>query len=120
MTWYFSQSTGKVEQNGVHVGTGYSGRGAAKNNPDMENLRGEGPIPRGSYRIGPAYSHGTKGPCTMNLDPIGHNARGRTLFRIHGDSTTHPGSASEGCIVLPRKIREKIAVSGDASLTVTR
>jgi hypothetical protein len=39
---------------------------------------------------------------------VGHNARGRTLFRIHGDSVKQPGEASSGCIILGRTLREAI------------
>jgi hypothetical protein len=54
----------------------------------------------------------------MNLSPIGHNAHGRTAFRIHGDSRLRPGTASEGCIVLPLAIRQKIADSNDKEIFV--
>jgi hypothetical protein len=43
---------------------------------------------------------------------------GRTGFLIHGDSLQHPGRASNGCIILPRPIRDRIAASGDDQLTV--
>jgi len=54
----------------------------------------------------------------MNLSPIGHNAHGRTAFRIHGDSGIRPGTASEGCIILPLAIRQKIADSNDKEIFV--
>lgn len=54
----------------------------------------------------------------MNLDPVGHAAHGRTLFRIHGDSRLSPGTASEGCIILPRHVRAQISASGDIDLVV--
>ena len=56
----------------------------------------------------------------MTLTPVGHTANGRTNFLIHGDSTNHPGDASEGCIVLSRTIRQAIAVSGDTDLEVVQ
>jgi len=36
---------------------------------------------------------------------------GRSNFLIHGDSVVHPGTASEGCIIAARYIREDIAKS---------
>jgi hypothetical protein len=54
----------------------------------------------------------------MTLTPVGHNAHGRTHFLIHGDSITDPGNASQGCIVLRKKLREAIAVSGDTVIEV--
>ncbi len=37
---------------------------------------------------------------------------------IHGDSTTEPGQASQGCIILPLQIRKKIWDSNDRDLRV--
>jgi hypothetical protein len=50
------------------------------------------------------------------LEPVGHNALGRSLFRIHGDNAQN--DASHGCVILPRNIRELIWNSGDRALTV--
>lgn len=52
--------------------------------PTLERARNVVPLPRGRYRIGPARTHATKDPVTMNLDPSGHIAHGRTAFLIHG------------------------------------
>lgn len=116
--WWYSQSQGTISHNGQAAGQGYSGNGVACNRPEFEHQRFVGPIPRGMYRIGHALTT-SKGKCTMALSPVGHNARGRTNFLIHGDSRDCPGSASEGCIVLPLDIRKRIADSGDISLMVT-
>lgn len=121
MPWTYSQTTGELRYNGVVVATGgYSGNGVGHNNPNTESQRDVGPIPRGRYLIGAPYHHPHKGNVTMNLDPVGHNALGRTLFRIHGDSREHPGHASDGCIIFPLDVRERIARSGDHELDVTR
>lgn len=118
MGWVYSQRTGEISNNGIMIGRGYSGLGLGKNNPHMQNVGFTGPIPRGVYCIGRAYNSIGKGPVTMKLTPVGHNALGRTDFRIHGDSIDHPGKASTGCIILSRPIREKIANSGDTRLKV--
>ncbi len=52
----------------------------------------------------------------MNLDPVGHDALGRTDFRIHGDNVNH--DASHGCIILGPLIRRAIADSADKVLEV--
>ena len=116
MAWKYDQSSGKLSYNESYVGMGYSGAGACKNDPTCERKVGAGPIPRGAWRIG-GYDD-SKGPLTIDLEPVGHNAHGRTLFRIHGDSIRNPGTASEGCIIMPRSIRQKIAGSADKTLTV--
>jgi Protein of unknown function (DUF2778) len=118
MPWRYSQTTGQLTLNGHPVAVGYSGKGPGRNNPQLEQARNVGPIPRGHYRIGPAHAHAAKGPVTMNLTPVGHLAHHRTAFLIHGDSRSHPGDASEGCIILTPAIRRRIAASGDYVLEV--
>lgn len=39
---------------------------------------------------------------------------------IHGDSIARPGTASEGCVILDRSMREQIWSGGDHTLEVTR
>lgn len=118
MTWIYSQRSGILWHDTEEVGEGYAGKQGDCNNPWSDTKVGYGPIPRGLYRIGTAYKHPKLGSVTMNLTPVGHNAQGRTAFRIHGDSRTAPGSASEGCIVLPLAVRQSIADSNDKELFV--
>jgi hypothetical protein len=118
--WRWDQSAGELSRNGAPVCKGYSGAGRGKNNPSMQAARGVGPIPQGKWKItGEPYTSGNTGPFTMVLQPdMGTNTWGRSEFRIHGDSIAHPGSASHGCIILPRAVREKIWRSGDRDLEV--
>src|SRR5215471_3014868 len=104
MTWIYNQSSGEFFHDTTYEGLGYSGLGDGRNNSDMESVPNVGPIPKGGYSIGPAYNHEKLGPLVMNLDPVGHDAHGRSAFRIHGDSVTH--DASKGCIILGRAIRQ--------------
>lgn len=120
MAWEYSQSTGHLTYNGSFVIRGYAGAGGGQNNPDMEHIRNVGPIPRGTYDIGQPRNTGSKGPHVMDLSPRGHNALGRTEFLIHGDSINDPGNASEGCVILPRAVRERISGSADNVLEVVR
>lgn len=123
MAWEYRQRSGELFYNGNYVATGYSGRGAGRNNPDMQEQSGlidAGPIPRGNYQIGSPRQSRRTGPHVLDLNPRGHNAEGRTAFQVHGDSSAHPGRASTGCIILPRAIREQISNSGDDLLQVTR
>ena len=119
MPWQYSQRTRRLTRNGEQVGNrGYSGARPWQNDPRAEHLRDQGPIPRGQYTIGGAVDREDKGPVTMSLTPVGHNARGRTSFLIHGDSIENSGEASTGCIVLGRFERQRIAASGDTVLMV--
>ncbi|WP_036771101.1 MULTISPECIES: tlde1 domain-containing protein [Photorhabdus] len=100
MTWQYSQSTGVLTHNGSFIAKGYSGRGAGINNSSMEQVKDEGPIPRGYYRINGYTNSITK--VTVTLEPImGTNTFGRTLFRIHGDRKDGTyRQASHGCIII--------------------
>jgi hypothetical protein len=118
--WTYSQSTGiLISADRTVTGHGYAGKGLYKNNPTAQCIKGEGPLPRGFYTIGPAYKHETKGPVCMNLTPDASNDMcDRSLFRIHGDSIADPGNASEGCIVQNKAIRQFVAGSSDRRLEV--
>ncbi|SIO72549.1 Protein of unknown function [Burkholderia sp. GAS332] len=117
--WIYSQSSGELRRNGVIVATGYSGGGEGKNNSRVEQKRDVGPIPRGVYRIGLPRSSSRHGPHYMALTPEpGTQTYGRSGFLIHADSIERPGEASEGCIILPLKIRQLISTSRETTLVV--
>ena len=120
MPWTYSQSSGDLSHDGQHIATGYSGHAEGLNNPALQDDHGIGPIPQGSYTIGPASVHPGKGPVVMALDPApANNMFGRDGFLIHGDTAALDHSASHGCIILARPFREQIANSSDRTLIVT-
>jgi hypothetical protein len=101
------------------IGVGYSGSGGGKNNSAAQELKSLGPIPIGNYKIGAAFTHKTKGPVCMRLTPAKtNNMFGRRGFMIHGDSIARPGTASTGCIILARFVRQLIDKSKDKDLQV--
>lgn len=137
----YEQSTGHWTHNGLLLGVGYSGKddgdgvlgpGEGKNDPDAQGERGIGPIPRGRWIIhGPPFHHPHAGPDVMRLlpldpKPMEHGEAwetqtfGRDGFLIHGDSVDKPGTASRGCIILPRLVRLAIWSTGDRELEVVR
>lgn len=118
--WTFEQLTGKLFNSaGQLVGTGYAGRGAGLNNPAMQQVSVQGPLPEGYYTIGAPYQNPHTGRFTMNLLPDASNQMfGRSLFRIHGDTEPPTNSASDGCIVVNYTIRQQIWNSGDHNLHV--
>lgn len=117
--WIYNQSNGTFSRDGELTGEGYSGFGAGKNNPALQDQRDVGPIPQGIYEIGPPHDTTTHGPHVMSLTPAdGTDTFGRGGFLIHGDSKEHPGAASHGCIILPPDLRSKISASGDSQLQV--
>lgn len=119
MTWRWDQSAGELSRDGKLVSRGYSGNGRGKNNPAMQAATGMGPCPRGRWDIGgPPYT-GNCGPYSLRLAPKpGTDTFGRSAFRIHGDSIASPGTASHGCIILPRAVRAAIWRSGDRDLEI--
>ena len=121
MSWVYSQATHTLRHNGKIISTkAYSGYGSYKNKPSMQGIANKGPIPRGMYTIqSPRHGNHT-GPYTLPLVPKGHNALGRTLFRIHGDKISNPGNASTGCIILLKSIRKKIWNSADHTIEVVK
>ncbi len=119
MPWQYSQSTGRLTFNNTAVGTGYSGTGVGRNNPDAEGRANVGPVPRGRYTISAMFDTATHGPHVMRLTPSdGHDMHHRDGFLIHGDNSRH--DASTGCIILPRNIRDRINHSNDHVLEVVR
>ncbi len=119
-TWTYAQKTGDLQQDGKHVSTGYSGANEGKNNPAMDNVPNVGPIPRGDWTIaGPPVDSKDHGPYVLKLNPApSTETHGRSGFLMHGDSKEHPGSASHGCVILPRAVREVVWQSGDRDLQV--
>lgn len=95
------------EDREVCYATGYSGRGSYLNDPSGEAFIGLGPIPVGQWRIGQAFSHPRLGHQAIPL----YRAKipyDRSGFYIHGDNSRGDFSASNGCIILPRNVRDTI------------
>lgn len=107
-------------QNGrALVGHGYSGAAGFANKQSEEAKVAKGPIPRGMWRLGAAFRHVRLGEVAIPIHPLeGTNTFGRTAFYIHGDNRAANGTASSGCIILPRDARDFIARSGVRTLEV--
>lgn len=108
--WKYDQASGRFEAPPSEPQLGYSGHGEGLNNPELEAVEGVGPIPRGRWRVlrvWPRHPH--LGPLALQLDPVGHDAHGRTEFFIHGDNALLNKTASHGCIILPRSFRAYLA-----------
>nr|WP_232776865.1 tlde1 domain-containing protein [Rahnella sp. AA] len=89
-----------------------------KNNPDRQQVKGLGPLPRGTYRI--AGHSISKGPVTIILEQTSGDSFGRSAFRIHGERVNKPaGFASEGCIIMSQATRRRVLREG-GTLEVVR
>jgi len=119
MAWTYNQASGVLSHDGEVIATGYSGHGLGENNPSLQDEPMVGPIPQGRYQIGPSFDSETHGPMVMRLTPEPDtNTFGRGGFLIHGDSILKPGSASLGCVIMPRLVRVEISASDDKVLEV--
>lgn len=117
----FCTSNGGLYRYGVILATGYSGHEQGRNEPTLESHPRLGPIPRGEWLIaGPPVDTAEHGPFVLRLIPkAGTDTFGRGGFLLHGDSVRAPGTASLGCIILPRAMRESIWHSDSRDLLVT-
>jgi hypothetical protein len=107
----YSQSSGVMcckddnTQKVYYHEVGYSGYDPGKNDPDWQDSPFTGPIPRGTWIVGPGASNATY-RFFRTLTPVypndcGGAGRQCLTFLIHGDNRRYPGKSSEGCIVLP-------------------
>ena len=116
--WTYKISSGEISRDGFSA-IGYSGQPECKNDATKCGIHNKGPIPPGRYTIGHPIDTKTHGPFVLPLTPDEANEMyGRSGFLIHGDSVVHPGTASEGCIIMPRGVREAIYDSDDDQLDV--
>jgi uncharacterized protein RhaS with RHS repeats len=93
-------------------GTGYAGAGVDKNNPESQNIFKKRPLPKGCHKVA-GIENGSTGPYSLRLVPMFKNDapnsnRNLSSFLIHGDSVANPGTASEGCPIVPGADRRKI------------
>ena len=119
--WVYEQSTGNlVSPSALLEGVGYSGHGNGVNNPTMQEVHDVGPCPAGIWAMSEFFDDPEgKGPMVCRLTPApGTEAFGRAGFMIHGDTVAHDMTASHGCIILTRPLREMLAASADRVLKV--
>jgi len=116
--WTYSQSSGKLYHNSSYLGTGYAGHGQGLNNPKMEMVHSVGPLPKGLWIIGMFFDDKHLGPCVAALKPTDQEVYGRGGFFIHGDNKLMNHTASDGCIILARYLREAIRDSKETELQV--
>ncbi|POU03274.1 MULTISPECIES: tlde1 domain-containing protein [Enterobacteriaceae] len=120
MPWVYKVSAHAFYLNGTYkFDAEYSGRPGYWNDSANECVSGKGPLPRGTYTIGPAFYHHKTRAMTMRLTPFIENQMcGRDGFMIHGNSGKHPRDASDGCIILDIRYRKEINDSSDKVLVV--
>lgn len=119
MWLYLSRSGVLLTPRRERLCVGYAGREAGMNNPDLQHMKGIGPLPEAVYDVQAPRDSEVTGPYSMRLLPhMGSEMYGRSSFAIHGDSKAAPGQASHGCIVVGRAFRQSIWDSGDHAIKV--
>ena len=121
----YEQSSGRLYgPDGTHIATGYAGGNEGKNpegvnNHSMQDQKGIGPLPTGFYTFGEVVAQSQLGPFAIPLVPLpGNQMFGRGGFYCHGDTAQLNHSASEGCMIFPRQVRNEIVSSNDKQLAV--
>lgn len=123
--WTYEQATGQLtDPDGSPIAIGYAGGNCGDNpegvnNPDMQDQHSIGPLPRGRYTFSSPVDNTHLGPFAMPLIPEPDNEMfGRSAFFCHGDNPHGDRSASQGCIIMPRAVRNAIWQSADHLLEV--
>ena len=103
------------------IGSGYAGNNGGLNNAGATDQHGVGPLPVGYYVIEMPLDKKLTGPFSIPLTPDrGNEMYGRSGFFVHGGLSGEPDTsplggppgprtASDGCIVTARTIRQEIA-----------
>jgi RHS repeat-associated protein len=124
LEWSLDSSTGHLAHSDNSTGVvtdygyGYAGHGYGVNNPSMQSEHNVGPLPVGTYLIGPQRDHG-KLKASMRLTPLPqNNMYGRSAFLIHGPHQNDDRDSSNGCPIFPPNVRNAIGDSGDNLLHV--
>ena len=130
--WIFKQSTGQLYDNTLKlIGTGWSGHGLGFNNPAMQNVKDEGPIPFGLYKKGKSFNDAKMGVLVIPLIPDEFNVMfDRSGFFMHGhtptftpdgyfiDANNNKLPISDGCSIQERIARQAFDDSQDVYLGV--
>jgi hypothetical protein len=101
------------------VAYGFAGRREGLNDPDLQHVKGIGPLPEGLYTIEAPHDSATTGPYTLRLVPHPNNRMfGRSSFAMHGPNKAAPAESSHGCMVFEITRRRLTWESGDHTLKV--
>ena len=83
----YEQVTGRLsEDDGKVIGFGWAGHLQGKNNPDMENIKGVGPLPKGKYTVGDPEDGTHLGPLAFPLTPGSRKRDVWTQWVLHSRS----------------------------------
>jgi hypothetical protein len=107
----FIVRTGQFTLNNQPIGQGFSGTGAARNNPDLVAQPKTGPIPVGTWRVSAKRPDAKTGEPTIDLQFFnGVNVKGRIPgenFTIHPENGPNAGQSG---IAAPRNVRDQFQV----------
>lgn len=122
LNYVYERATGTLKLNNQVIGTGYSGKGAARNNGAMEAQK-EGPPPLGEYLMSARRNDFRFGDTIGLLPMAGLNTFQRFPFETFGilPETNPPGNPPSGCfIVVPAKTFNEMKVPPLSKLRVVQ
>jgi hypothetical protein len=111
-TFDYIVRTGQFTLNNQPIGVGFSGVGAARNNPALFNQLKTGPIPAGTWRVSARRDDPKTGEPIIDLQLFtGAHVKGRMPngenFTIHPENSPNAG---ESGIAAPRNVRDQLQV----------
>jgi len=105
MTMKYYQSSGELHLDIGEILKGFAGAPGFINNPEAQNEKDKGPIPRGFYKM--TVNNGDRGnkkaPVIILTPCPGNEMFNRDNFLIHGGKF----NASQGCIIIDGAARRK-------------
>jgi hypothetical protein len=114
----YSVRTGQLTLDNQLLGIGFSGVGAARNNPALQNQPKTGPIPVGEWRIATRVKDIKTGEPALHLHQLMNPpVRFGEIFTIHAD--TRPNAGESG-IAMPRNVRDAIKIGNFTKLRVVQ
>jgi hypothetical protein len=107
----YNQNTGELKRDNQVIGTGFSGKGEAKNDPHSYKEPVIGVIPIGDWKVERRRNDPKTGEPILDLSLF---TGGHVKGRIPGENfTIHPedgANAGESGIAMPRKVRDAIEI----------
>ena len=95
---------------GLYSGGGSQGLSQYRNNPTVDHIENLGPLPAGVYTIGQPENLEVLGVIVFKLTPdLTNDMHGRSGFYVHGDNRWMNYTASDGCIIMKREDRLRLA-----------
>jgi hypothetical protein len=114
--YVYNLRTGQLTLDNQLIGVGFSGTGAAKNNPALQNQATTGPIPAGEWRmLKPVKDFKTGEPIIAMHHLMNPPVRFGERFTLHPDTRINAGASG---IAMPRNVCDALKIGNNTRLKV--